>query len=43
MHRIHRILSTAALAAAVLSAQAPGRQKRSVTDAEVTRVHQSAR
>jgi membrane dipeptidase len=42
MHRTHRILATAALAAAVLSAQAPGRQKRTVTDAEVARVHQSA-
>src|SRR5436305_14111769 len=28
--------------AAVLSAQAPGRQKRTVTDAEVQRVHRSA-
>lgn len=37
-----RITLAAALAAAVLSAQAPGRKKRNVTDAEVQRVHKSA-
>ncbi|MCU1237551.1 MAG: Membrane dipeptidase [Candidatus Solibacter sp.] len=36
-----RIAAAAALATALLSAQAPGRQKRSVTDAEVQRVHKS--
>jgi membrane dipeptidase len=37
-----RLAAAAALATALLSAQAPGRQKRTVTDAEVRRVHQSA-
>ena len=37
-----RIFLSAALAAALLSAQPPGRHKRTVTDAEVTRVHKSA-
>jgi membrane dipeptidase len=36
------LLSFLALAAAALFAQPPGRQKRTVTDAEVMRVHQSA-
>jgi membrane dipeptidase len=36
-----RLAVAAALASAVLSAQAPGRQKRTVTDAEVQRVHKS--
>ena len=37
-----RLSLAAALAAGVLFAQAPGRQKRTVTDAEVQRVHKSA-
>ena len=37
-----RLSVGAALAAGVLFAQAPGRQKRTVTDAEVLRVHKSA-
>src|SRR5436309_4918223 len=36
------LLSLSALAAATLLAQPPGRQKRTVTDDEVMRVHQSA-
>src|SRR5436309_9111906 len=36
------LLSLLPLAAAALLAQPPGRQKRTVTDAEVMRVHQSA-
>ena len=36
-----RLAVAAALASAVLCAQAPGRQKRTVTDAEVQRVHKS--
>jgi membrane dipeptidase len=38
----HRILFATAAAAATLLAQAPGRQKRTVTDAEVMQVHRSA-
>jgi membrane dipeptidase len=37
-----RLTALAALAVSLLSAQAPGRLKRSVTDAEVQRVHKSA-
>jgi len=37
-----RVTLVCALAAAVLLAQPPGRQKRTVTDAEVMRVHKSA-
>ena len=37
-----RLSIAAALAAGVLLAQAPGRRKRTVTDAEVQRVHNSA-
>src|SRR5207248_6445644 len=37
-----RIILTALLAAALLSAQATGRKRRTVTDAEVARVHKSA-
>src|SRR5215472_9477070 len=37
-----RMLSVTAAAAATLFAQAPGRQKRTVTDAEVMQVHRSA-
>ena len=42
MKKIVRIALAAALAAATLLAQAPGRQKRTVGDAEVMRVHRSA-
>ena len=42
MKQIVRIALAAALAAATLLAQAPGRQKRTVGDAEVMRVHRSA-
>ena len=42
MNAIIRILLTSALTAALAFAQAPGRKKRSVTDAEVQRVHRSA-
>ena len=42
INQILRLTLTAALAAAMLPAQAPGRQKRTVTDAEVMRVHKSA-
>jgi membrane dipeptidase len=41
MHRTFRLTAAAALAAACLFAQAPGRQKRTVSDAEVQRVHRS--
>src|SRR5438067_2404233 len=37
-----RMIPVAALAASLLAAQAPGRGKRTVTDAEVARVHKSA-
>ena len=42
MNRIVRFALAAALAAATLLGQAPGRQKRTVGDAEVMRVHRSA-
>ena len=42
MKQIVRVALAAALAAATLLAQAPGRQKRTVSDAEVMRVHRSA-
>jgi membrane dipeptidase len=42
MKHIVRAALAAALAAATLLAQAPGRQKRTVSDAEVMRVHRSA-
>ena len=42
MKQIVRAALAAALAAATLLAQAPGRQKRTVNDAEVMRVHRSA-
>jgi membrane dipeptidase len=42
MKEIVRFALAAALAAATLPAQAPGRQKRTVGDAEVMRVHRSA-
>jgi membrane dipeptidase len=42
MTRTVRFSLAAALTAGVVFAQAPGRQKRTVTDAEVERVHQSA-
>src|SRR5207247_4880930 len=42
INRILRLTFTAALGAAMLPAQAPGRKKRAVTDAEVLRVHKSA-
>ena len=42
MKQIVRVAFAAALAAATLLAQAPGRQKRTVGDAEVMRVHRSA-
>ena len=42
MKHIVRVALAAALAAAILLAQAPGRQKRTVGDAEVMRVHRSA-
>jgi membrane dipeptidase len=42
MNPIVRFALAAALAAATLLAQAPGRHKRTVTDAEVMRVHRSA-
>lgn len=42
MHRFNRISWAAALMAAAMSAQAPGRQKRTVSDAEVQKVHRSA-
>ena len=42
MKHIVRVTLAAALAAATLLAQAPGRQKRTVGDAEVMRVHRSA-
>jgi membrane dipeptidase len=42
MNQIVRVAFAAALAAAPLLAQAPGRQKRTVGDAEVVRVHRSA-
>jgi membrane dipeptidase len=42
MEHIVRVTLAAALAAATLLAQAPGRQKRTVGDAEVMRVHRSA-
>ena len=42
MNQIVRVALAAALAAATLLAQAPGRQKRTVSDAEVMRVHRSA-
>jgi len=42
MNAIVRSILIAALAASILPAQAPGRKKRAVTDAEVQRVHKSA-
>jgi len=42
MGQFARVVAAAALAAAALLAQAPGRQKRTVGDAEVMRVHRSA-
>jgi membrane dipeptidase len=42
MTPIARVSLAAALAAGLAFAQAPGRQKRAVTDAEVQRVHESA-
>ncbi len=42
MKQIVRLILFAAVAAATLLAQAPGRQKRTVGDAEVMRVHRSA-
>ena len=42
MNQIVRVALAAAAAAATLLAQAPGRQKRTVSDAEVLRVHRSA-
>ena len=42
MNQIVRVAFAAALAAAPLLAQAPGRQKLTVGDAEVRRVHRSA-
>src|ERR1044071_5683865 len=42
MRTIPLITTLIAVAAAPVLAQAPGRQKRTVTDAEVRRVHQSA-
>ena len=42
MNRIVRVTLAAALAAVTVLAQAPGRQKRTVSDAEVMRVHKSA-
>jgi membrane dipeptidase len=42
MNRTFAIALAGALAAATLAAQAPGRQKRTVTDDEVRRVHESA-
>jgi len=42
MSSVSRIAFVAALAVAAASSQAPGRKKRTVTDAEVRKVHQSA-
>jgi membrane dipeptidase len=42
MKHASRLILAATLAAATLQAQAPGRKKRTVTDAEVVRVHRSA-
>ena len=42
MNQIAGVTLAAAVAAATLLAQAPGRQKRTVGDAEVMRVHRSA-